>query len=50
MKNQNYTATIELAKSPGDIFRSLNEVSKRWSKDDEGSSAKLNDEFVIGDF
>jgi hypothetical protein len=47
VKNQNYTATIEVAKSPKDVFNHINDVSKWWSKDFEGSSTKLNDEFVI---
>lgn len=47
MKNQNYTATIEVAKSPKDVFNHINDVSKWWSKDFEGSSTKLNDEFII---
>jgi hypothetical protein len=47
MKNKNYMATIEVAKSPKDVFNHINDVSKWWSKDYEGSSTKLNDEFVI---
>ena len=47
MRNKNYTVTIEVAQSPEDVFKSIKEVSKWWSKDFEGSSAKLNDEFVI---
>src|SRR5246127_2923427 len=47
MTNKNYTATIEVAQSPEVIFSHINEVSKWWSKDFEGSSANLNDEFVI---
>lgn len=47
MKNQNYTATIEVATSPKDVFNHINDVSNWWSKDFEGSSAKLNDEFII---
>jgi hypothetical protein len=47
VKNQSYTATIEVAKSPEDVFNDIKCVSKWWSKDFEGSSAKLNDEFVI---
>jgi len=47
MTNKSYTATIEVARSPEDVFSHLNEVSKWWSKDYEGSSARLNDEFVI---
>ena len=47
MTNKNYTATIEVAKSPQNVFNCIKEVSKWWSKDFEGSSTKLNDEFVI---
>lgn len=47
MNNQNYTTTIEVAQSPQDVFSHINDVSKWWSKDFEGSSTKLNDEFVI---
>ena len=47
MKNKSYTATIEVAKSPQDVFNHIKDVSKWWSKDYEGSSAKLNDEFII---
>lgn len=47
MISQNYMATIVVAKSPIDVFNRINDVSKWWSKDFEGSSTKLNDEFVI---
>jgi hypothetical protein len=47
MQNNSYTAIIEVAQSPEDVFNHINDVSKWWSKDFEGSSAKLNDEFVI---
>lgn len=47
MQNQNYTATIEVAKSPKDVLNHINDVSKWWSKDYAGSSIKLNDEFII---
>jgi hypothetical protein len=47
MKNQNYKATIELTNSPQDVFNHIKDVSKWWSKEFEGSSSKLNDEFVI---
>lgn len=47
MDNRNFTTTIEITKSPKDIFNSISEVSKWWSKDFEGNSTKLNDEFVI---
>jgi hypothetical protein len=47
MKDESFRTSIEVAKSPNDVFNSLKEVSKWWSRDYEGSSAKLNDEFVI---
>ena len=47
MANKNYTATIEVEKSPQVVFDCLKEVPKWWSKDFEGSSTKLNDEFVV---
>lgn len=45
--SKSYTVTIELASSPEDVFNHIKDVSKWWSKDFEGSSANLNDEFVI---
>ena len=47
MENKSFTATIEVSKSPQDVFKCLKEVPKWWSKDFEGSSTKLNDEFVV---
>ena len=47
MTNMNYTATIAVEKSPQVVFDCLKEVPKWWSKDFEGNSARLNDEFVI---
>ena len=47
MKNKSYRATIEVANSPQDVFNHIKDVSKWWSKDFEGNSTKLNDEFVI---
>ncbi|HYV90905.1 MAG TPA: SRPBCC domain-containing protein [Chitinophagales bacterium] len=47
MEKKNYTTTIEVAKSPKDVFNCINNVSKWWSKEFEGSSTKLNDEFII---
>jgi len=44
---KSYTAKIEVVKSPQEVFNHLKEVSKWWSKDYEGRSADLNDEFVI---
>lgn len=47
MKNQNYSTSIELECAPNVVFNYIKDVSKWWSKDFEGSSSKLNDEFVI---
>jgi hypothetical protein len=48
MAHKNYSAIIEVAKSPQDVFNCIKEVPKWWNKEDfEGNSAKLNDEFVI---
>ena len=47
MKNQDYTIAIEVAQSADVVFSHINDVSKWWSKDFEGSSAKLNDEFIV---
>jgi len=47
VNNQSYTATIEVAKSREDVFNDIKDVPKWWSKDFEGNSTKLNDEFVI---
>ena len=47
MLDKNYTVTIQVMQSPAIVFNCLAEVSKWWSKDFEGSSTKLNDEFVI---
>ncbi|HTE33453.1 MAG TPA: SRPBCC domain-containing protein [Chryseolinea sp.] len=49
MKRQDFTATIEVAKSPQEVFYHItNDVAKWWGgKDLEGDSKKLNDEFII---
>jgi hypothetical protein len=45
--NKSFTATIELEKPPHDVFNCLKEVAKWWSRDFEGKSARIDDEFVI---
>lgn len=42
-------ATIEVAKSPKNVFKAItSDIAKWWGgKDFEGSSTKLNDEFII---
>ncbi|HEY6977330.1 MAG TPA: SRPBCC domain-containing protein [Chitinophagaceae bacterium] len=47
MTNKNYTATIEVVQSAKEVFSAINDVTKWWSKDFEGNSTKLNDEFII---
>jgi hypothetical protein len=47
MTDKNYSATIEVAKSPKHVFNCINDVPKWWSKDFEGHSTKLKDEFII---
>ena len=47
MKNKNYTTTIEVVKSPKEVFNCITDVTNWWSKDFQGSSKQLNDEFII---
>jgi len=44
MENKNFTATIEVSKSPKSVFKSItNDVAKWWGgKDLEGESINLN--------
>jgi hypothetical protein len=47
MKNKSFTATIEVSKSPQEVFNAIKEVTNWWSRDFEGESSKPNDEFII---
>lgn len=47
MENKSYTVTIELAKSSQEVFDAINDVTNWWSKDFEGKSTNLDDEFII---
>lgn len=52
MKNQHYSATIEVASSPGDVFARINDIPTWWATPAfkgtfEGQSTKLNDEFIV---
>jgi hypothetical protein len=47
MENQSYYSSIEVEATPAEVFDRLTEVSQWWSKDFEGSSNKVGDEFVI---
>src|SRR6185295_8735252 len=44
---ESFSTTIEVAKSPQEVFNCLTYVTKWWSEDFEGSSKNLNDEFII---
>jgi hypothetical protein len=44
---ESFSETIEVPKSPRHVFNCIKDVSKWWSKDFEGNSEQLNDEFVI---
>jgi len=47
MEKNNYTTTIEVAQSPKEVFHAITDVTNWWSKDFEGSSSNLNNEFII---
>jgi hypothetical protein len=46
MKNQDFTATILVDKSPNDVFNAITNVRGWWSEEIEGNTNKLNDEFT----
>ena len=47
MQNNNYTATITVARSPQDVFKAINSVSNWWSENIDGNSENLNDVFKV---
>jgi hypothetical protein len=46
MKNQDFTTTILVDKTPKEVFNAINNVSGWWQGEIEGSTDKLNDEFT----
>ena len=46
MKNQDYTTTILVDKTPKEVFDAVSNVRGWWSEEIEGGTAKLNDEFT----
>jgi hypothetical protein len=47
MESKDYTATIEVSKTPEEVFKSINSVSKWWTEKLEGDSENLNGVFTI---
>ena len=47
MKIQDYTVTITVNATAKEAFDSINNVSRWWTENLEGSSQKLNDEFTV---
>jgi len=47
MTNNHFRTTIEVAKSPEDVFNAICHVTGWWSKDFEGSSRNPDDVFII---
>jgi hypothetical protein len=48
MNDNSITVTIDLPNPPGEVFTQLLDVKKWWGYEDlTGSSAKVNDEFII---
>lgn len=44
---ESFSTTIEVERSPKEVFHCITDVTNWWSKDFEGSSINLNDEFII---
>jgi hypothetical protein len=49
MKDNSYTTSIEVTRTPDHVFNCITAGVKKWwgGEDLEGGSAKLNDEFII---
>jgi hypothetical protein len=47
MKEQHYAVSITVDTSVQEAFKSINNVSKWWTENLDGSSQKLNDEFTV---
>ena len=47
MKTQDYTESTTVNATPQEAFKGINSVTKWWTENFEGSSQKLNDEFIL---
>lgn len=47
MKNQSFSTSLELDAAPHVVFECIRDIPVWWTTDFEGSTAHLNDEFVI---
>ena len=46
MKNQNFTATISVDQTPGEVLNAIRNVRGWWSENIEGNTDKLGDELT----
>ena len=47
MKSVNYNTTIEINASAEQVFSRISDITKWWSRDFEGHSKDINEEFII---
>jgi hypothetical protein len=47
MKTSDFTTNLLVDQSPTKVFNAISSISKWWTENVDGSSQKLNDEFVV---